>query len=212
MADISLFEAMHSQRSIHRFTPDPVSDEEITTILRAAVRAPSGGNSQPWHFLVVRDRDLKRRIGEYHGKATLEARRERGAAPPPASQPLLAADWLAQHMEDVPVLVLACVELNTRSSSPDEPSRDLFTGGANIYPAIQNLMLAARGLGLGTALTTRFRRYEREIKELLGIPANVEVAALIPMGHPGEGEHFGGSRRKPVKEVTFYNRWGQQGP
>ena len=77
MADISVFEAMHSLRSIHRFTTNPVSDEAVTTILRAAVRAPSGGNSQPWHFLVIRDKELKRRIGEYQGKATLEARRER---------------------------------------------------------------------------------------------------------------------------------------
>lgn len=210
MADISVFEAIHSQRSIHRFTPEPISDEEITTILRAAVRAPSGGNSQPWNFLVVRDRKLKRCIGEYHGKATLEARQERGSAPPPPSQALLAADWLVKHMEEVPVLILACVKLNTRSTPPDEPSKDLFTGGANIYPAIQNLMLAARGLGLGTALTTRFRRYDTEIKQLLDIPENVEIAALIPMGHLGEGEHFGGSRRKPVKEVAFYDRWGNQ--
>ena len=114
-------------------------------------------------------------------------------------------------MEEVPVLILVCVELNTRSTPPDEPSKGLFTGGANIYPAIQNLMLAARGLGLGTALTTRFRRYDKEIKELLGIPTDVETAALIPMGYPGEGEHFGGSRRKPVKQVAFYDRWGQRG-
>ena len=74
---------------------------------------------------------------------------------------------------------------------------------------MQNLLLAARGLGLGTVLTTMHRRHENEIKEFLGIPENVITTALIPVGYPGEGQRFGGSRRKPLEEVTSYDRWGQ---
>ena len=100
-----------------------------------------------------------------------------------------SASYLAEHMAEAPVLVLACIR---HDGSPSSLGR-----GASIYPAVQNLMLAARALGLGTALTTLHKRYEREVKEVLGIPDNVETAALIPLGYPAEPEHFGGSRRKP---------------
>ena len=80
--------------------------------------------------------------------------------------------------------------------------------GASIYPAVQNLLLAARALGLGTVLTTLHAQYEREIKALLHIPATVETAALIPVGYPAEGIRFGRARRRPLSEVVFHERWG----
>ena len=85
-------------------------------------------------------------------------------------------------------------------------SSTLLTG-SSIYPAVQNLLLAARALGLGTALTTVHSMFEDEIKTMLGIPANVQTAALIPMGYPSAEERFGGSRRRPVAEVTHLDRW-----
>ena len=208
MTDISLFEAMQTQRAIRMFTDDPVPNDAIEKMVKAAIRAPSPGNRQGWHFLVIRDPEVKRRIGEYYWKTTEE---ERGEAPPDperAASPLYrAADNLAQRIGEVPVLIMACV-----SASAEASSRGAITQGAAIYPAIQNLMLAARGLGLGTCLTTRHRRYEQEIKALLGIPENMETAALIPVGYPGGGEHFGGSRRKGVERVTSYDRWGNTSP
>ena len=200
MKENPVLEAMYTQRAIRRFTTDPVSDDDVTTILKAAVRAPSGGNSQPWHFLVIRNRDVKRRIGEYHGRAALEARNE--SAKPRVGSP--SSDYLIYNMEDVPVLIIVCINANPAPPPPDTPS------GSSTYPAVQNLMLAARTLGLGSCITTRFRRFETEVKELLGIPKEVDTAALIPIGYPGEGEHFGGSRRKPVREVTFHDYWGRK--
>ena len=103
-------------------------------------------------------------------------------------------------MGDAPVLILACVKSGGRGPS--------FTTGASIYPAVQNLMLAARALGLGTVITTIHRGREGEIKELLGIPDDVTTAALIPMGYPAEGAGFGPVRRGPTSEVTYVDRWG----
>ena len=150
-------------------------------------------------------RRLKHRIaasctGRHGTRST--AHQERAATL--SQQVHTSASYLAEHMAEAPVLVLACV---SHDGSPSSMGR-----GASIYPAVQNLMLAARALGLGTALTTLHKRYEREVKEILSIPENVETAALIPMGYPAEPEHFGGSRRVPASEVTYQEQWGQKGP
>ena len=211
MTNVSVFEAIHSQRSIRAFASDAVPDEAITKIIEAATRAPSRGNSQPWHFLVVRDGEMKHRIGEQHWYSTVEGRR---AATPEwlSSSVETPGDYLAQHMEEVPVLILVCIDSGAVAQLEGAAAKSAFTGGASIYPAVQNLMLAARGLGLGTGPITLYRRGEEKVKALLGIPTDVEIAALILLGYPGEGEHFGGSRRKPAKEVTFSERWGQRNP
>ena len=205
MTDISVFEAMRSQRAIRRFTSEPVPDEAITRMIEAAIRAPNPGNRQPWYFLVIRDEEVKRRIGEYYRMAADENRGKAPSGQRPISAMYQSANELAQRMGEVPVLLLVCVD----APSPRAVERGLLAYGSGIYPAVQNLMLAARALGLGTCLTTLHRRYEEETKALLGIPANVETAALIPVGYPGEGEHFGGSRRKPMGEVAFYDHWGK---
>ena len=200
MADITLFDVIQTQRAIRHFSTEPVSDEIVNKILEAAIRAPSGGNSQPWYFLVVRDRETKRRLGEWYvraWRALLADMSEEQAA----SESYRSGGDLGYQMENVPVVIMVCVRL---------PDRDLsVTSGSSIYPAIQNLMLAARALGLGTVLTTIHTRYENEVKDFLNIPDDVSTAALIPLGYPAEGERFGGSRRKPLAEVTFYDRWGQ---
>lgn len=89
----------------------------------------------------------------------------------------------------------------------DGSPMDLGTGSF-IYPAIQNMLLAARGLGLGSVLATRPRMVQAEVKGVLGIPENVELAAILPIGYPAEGVRYGPTRRTPVKEVTFHDRWG----
>ncbi len=198
MADeIGLFEAMHTQRAIRYFKPDPVPDELIEKIMEAAIRAPSGGNRQHWAFIVIRDPETRRRIAELF----------RSAAGPPVTPDTTrrqrriygAAAHLAQHLEDVPVLLLACIR---KDGSPSE-----LTRGASIFPAVQNILLAARGLGLGSVLTTRQKHSEAQIKRLLGIPDDVETAALLPIGYPAEGVGYGPTGRRPLEEVVFYDRW-----
>ena len=207
MTDISLFDAIRTQRAIRRFTDDPVPDDAIQTILEAATRAPSGANRQPWYFLVIRDAETKRRIGEWYLDGWNVAYGNTQPGDGISSTVYQSADDLAHHMGEAPVLIMACMDRGTGGMDPSP-----ITAGASIYPAVQNMLLAARALGLGTALTTLHRRHEDEVRQLLDIPDNVETAALIPVGYPAEGEHFGGSRRKPVSEVTYHDRWGQQAP
>jgi len=203
MTEMSLFEAIHTQRAIRRYKPDLVPDEAITKIIAAATRAPSARNCQPWHFLVLRDAELKNSFGEIYLKATLDGRSDGILEKDTTTFPKAGFDY-AEHIGEFPVLIIVCLE-------PTHPSsHDPFLRGASIYPAIQNMMLAARALGLGACFTSNYRRREGEVKALLGIPDEVPTAGCIPIGYLGEGEHFGGSRRKPVEEVTFYDRWGQR--
>ena len=195
-----LFDAIDSQRAIRHFSARPVSDEAVETLLNAAIHAPSGGNRQPWRFVVMRDAALKRQLGQWY----LAAWQAATAGMEVITQPYRHGAELAQQMATVPVLILACIDHGTAGTGPGP-----ITRGASIYPAVQNLLLAARALGLGTVLTTLHTQYEHEIKALLRIPETVETAALIPVGYPAEGARLGRARRRPLSEVVFHERWGE---
>jgi nitroreductase len=196
-----LSEAIETQRAIRQFTSEPVPDEMVRTVLEAAIRAPSGGNRQPWHFVVIRDREIKRQLGLWYLDSW-------GKAIKPESkhlQPYRSGDKLGRGMPDIPVLILVCTEREAPGSAMGSTTR-----GSSIYPAVQNMMLAARGLGLGTVLTTMHTRYEAEVKQLLGIPDEYDTVALIPLGYPdtSKGERFSRGKRKPLSEVTSQDGWG----
>ncbi len=198
-ADIGLFEAIDSQRALRYIKPDPVPDELIRRVLEAAIKAPSGGNSQPWEFLVIRDPQLKAEIAGYYKRSWDAAYGDAAGRARLSSRVYRSAAYLAEHMADVPVLLMAC--LNT------DGSRGETTRGSSIYPAVQNMLLAARGLGLASALTTLHKRYETEIKGLLGMPDDVETAALLPLGYPQDGISYGPPKRRPLDEVVHCDRW-----
>lgn len=206
------FTVVGTQRAMRRLKPDPVPEELIKKIIWAATRAPNGGNVQPWRFLVVTDPEKKRALQQiYVGEWEKYRKAREGAAPPApmteeqqraAARNFASGQHLADHLHEVPVIVIACgflLEVNTGIAS-----------GSSIYPAIQNLMLAARALGLGTALTTLHRHNEGAVRELLGIPEEAHTAALIPVGWP-EG-HFGAGPRLPVEAVTYWDHWGVKRP
>ena len=199
MAEPSFFDVVRSQRGVRFYKPDPVSGEDVDRILRAAVRAPSASNKQDWVFVVVRDPGVKRRLGELYREGQQRSRGAGSSAPPTRPQP----GHFAQDMEHVPVIVMACIANGgTRALG--------MVQAASIYPAVQNLMLAAAALGLGTRLTTIWHSAEAEIKELLGIPDDYSPAALIPLGYPAEPDHLGGSLRSSIADVTFNDRWGNR--
>jgi nitroreductase len=203
--DIGLFDAIYSQRAIRHLRPDPVTDEVVHRLIEAATKAPSGGNSQPWRFLVIRDKATRRMIADYYRRSWDQVY---GAQSDGSSslgdRVRSSATHLAENMAEVPVLILACIMHDGGASSMGR--------GSSIYPAVQNLLLAARGLGLGSVMTSLHKRYEDEIKQALGIPENVETAALLPIGYPAEGVRYGPTRRQPVEEVTYWERWGSFGP
>ncbi|HNM78562.1 MAG TPA: nitroreductase family protein [Tepidiformaceae bacterium] len=202
------FEVIGTQRAMRRLKTDPVPESYIKKILWAATRAPSGGNRQGWRWLVVTDAAAKKQIqGWYHELWSRVVASGYGAGTGLPEEERLSnervmksATYLAEHMHEAPVLIFAC----TLTGNGD------ITAGSSIYPAVQNLMLAARALGLGTALTTVHRGHQDDIRKLLGIPESVETAALIPVGWP-KGK-FGTGFRKPVEDVTYWERWGEKRP
>jgi nitroreductase len=198
---MDIFEAIYSTRAMRRLKADPVDEELIWKVLDAAIRAPNGGNVQPWAFVVVTDPERKAKIGEWYldgWEKSYGLRRPDPNADTPFARTFRSADHLARNIAGVPVLIFACVEASRTAS--------VSGAGANIFPAVQNLMLAARALGLGSTLTTLHRTHETEVRRLLGIPDGYETLCMIPMGWP-KGK-FGAGPRRPVEEVTHWETWG----
>ena len=203
---MDFFDTVTTQRAIRRLKTDPISDAVLRQIMDAAICAPSGGNRQGWSFLVIRDAAKRARLGELYRESWGELMKTpyyRGAsAAPPESREgkmIASASHLSEHLGEAPVLVLACIGT--------DGARPSITTGASIYPAVQNLLLAARALGIGSCITTIHKHRDPQVKELLGIPADVETAALIPLGYPlGK---FGRPPRRPVAEVVHADHWGR---
>jgi nitroreductase len=199
---MELYEAIYSLRAMRRLKPDPVPDELIWKVLDAAIRAPSGGNRQPWNFIVVRDDEKKKKIGEWYldgWRLMYGAAQGAMEGDNPQARTLRSADHLANHLADVPVFIIPTVRAAGTAA---------VSGlGSSIFPAVQNLMLAARAEGLGTTLTTLHKTHDAEVKELLGVPDGVETMCLIPMGWP-KGK-FGAGPRMPVEQVTYWESWGK---
>ena len=203
---MDFFDVVTTQRAMRRLETRPIPDAVLRQIMEAAICAPSGGNRQGWGFVVVRDAAKRVRLGELYREAWGELMKVpyyAGAAKEPRESPagkmLASARYLSEHLGEAPVLVLACIAL-------DPGVTPTLTTGASIYPAVQNLMLAARAHGVGSCITTIHRFRDAQVKALLGIPADVETAALIPLGYPlGK---FGRPPRRLLHEVAFADRWG----
>jgi nitroreductase len=205
-----LFEILSTTRAMRRLKPDPVPDELIRQILEAGVCAASGGNRQHWRFLVVKDRAIKEKVQPYYKRAFDEVvgPRYRTSTPPPGvtreqyDRQHAAVAYLTEHFHEAPVWIVACLE-----EGQGTPSR---SSGASIYPAVQNMLLAARALGLGATLTTRHLQHEKEVEAILGLPPGVHSYAILPIGYPMG--RFGPVGRGPLSDIVYLDRWGQSYP
>lgn len=201
-----LFHIIRTTRAMRRLKPDAVPDELIDDVLAAALCAPSGGNRQPWQFIVVKDPEIKRQIQVYYRRAFDEVVGPHYAAGEPPSgvtaeqyaRQHAAVEYLTDHFHEAPVWIVACLD-----SRPARPNRG---SGASIYPAVQNILLACRALGLGATLTTRHLLHSRAVDDILGLPVGVHSYAIVPIGYP-QGR-FGPVRRSR-DGVVFEDRWGQ---
>ena len=214
---LDAIETIMTTRAMRRYSDRPVSDDDIVTCLRAAQQGPSGGNVQPQQYVVVQDPALRAEVGRLYREAF--DRYER-SLPEPSEFPDAerAAAWkrsrdasrhLADHLGEVPVIVVFLQPLIPWGSVDDEGPMDIGRLDASVYPAVQNFCIAARALGLGTALTTVIRIRSAELLDLLGVPAGkFEVAALTPLGYPTG--RFGVAPRKPAAAVTHWDRWGDK--
>lgn len=198
---MDIFEALETTRAMRRLDPGrEVSNEDVRRILDAAGRAANGGNRQPLRWIVVRDPALRRALGDLYRDVSRELAGPATTLPPESDRSAGARmarsmEHLVEHFGDAPVVILACAS--------GDPGRI----EASVYPAVQNLMLAARACGLGTTLTLRLRGRSGAIRSLLDIPEDVELFAAIPLGHPLGT--WGRAPRRPVEEVTYVDRWGR---
>lgn len=182
--------------------PDPVPDELVEKLLWAATRASNPGNSQPWDFVVVREEAMRRQV------ADIITGPMKGFRPSPSELPedptqrriLQGVSYLVEHMGDIPVLIFVCGNNVYPPNAPQEPM--MYSA---VFGAAQNLMVAARTLGLGAAYTTFHLTREAEIKAKLGIPDGTRICVTIPVGWPGR--HFGSLTRRPLEEVVHHDHW-----
>jgi nitroreductase len=210
--DAKLFDMMYSLRSMRRLKPDPIPEETLRKIVEAGIHAPTGGNRQDWGFILVRDPELKTFIRDRYRDVQQRVRASQppmSELPPARQRAMKASIYLSDHMNEVPVILLAChakeypawVQVkNLRGSTA--------TVHGSIYPAVQNILLACRAYGIGSVLTTTHFFFEDELKKKVGVPDSMEIAALLPMGYP-RGK-FGKTTRKPVDEVLYWDKWGNK--
>lgn len=203
-----LFEIMRTTRSMRRLKPDPVPDSLLRQVLEAGTFAANGGNMQTWRFLLIRDAAIKAKVAEFYRRAWHEVvgPRYRSGGPAPGmtaerfERMLAAAEHLADHFHEAPAWIVPCAIGGTGTR----------TSGSSIYPAVQNMLLAARALGLGATLTTLYLIHEKEAEAAMGLPEDVHSFAIIPIGFP-MGK-FGPVRRGALSDVVFADRWERHCP
>lgn len=205
-----LWEAMYTQRAIRYFKPDAVPDGVIRKCIEAATRAPSGSNLQPWGFVVVKDSAMRARIAAriremFMTNEQMRTYVESGLTSDDRQRRLMmtGVSNIVSHLDSAPVFMLPCLQVTA-------PTRESLLAGASIYPAVQNFLLAARGLGLGTVMTTFQAGMVDDLRSWLGIPEDTRPVALIPLGYPAA--NFGPVKRKPVEDVTHWDHWGTHTP
>lgn len=209
---VGLLEGLCTTRAIRRFRPEPIPDDHLAAICFAATRAPTGSNRQPFRLLVLRDgeraHDAKALLGRSFRALWAEKRAADGydagsgsADDSPKARMASTMQRFVDRFEETPVVVLACIR----------PWRGTdLTVGASVYPACQNLLLAARALGYGGVLTMWHADVDGELHDLLEIPDDVVIAATVALGRP-EGGH-GPVRRRPVGELVFDGAWDRPAP
>lgn len=197
--EIGLFEAIYTQRAIRRFRSEHIPRELVTRIVEAATKAPSGGNVQPWSFVVIDEGAQLDRAAEIARAnfaelyAMVSSRRQPGDPPP---MPNLKR--MIDEIQSIPCWIVVCFD--PPSNIVGEPQL------SSVLPAVQNLLLAARGLNLGAVMTNLLQGSNMQrTKELLGLPDHVVPVACIPIGHPADGVRYGPTSRRPVEEVLH---WG----
>lgn len=205
------FDLVSDVRAMRRLKPDPVPEALLEKVLEAGVQAPSGMNTQPWAFVVLRETSAKRWFAD-HYKAAIESRFSTtdvaGKSSSTFAKQWRAVEYQKDHMHEFPLLLLVCGKRDWPFKVPE--SERVGKAPPNygaVYPCVQNILLACRALGLGAALTTMHQVFEDALHKRFAIPEEYGVVVTIPIGFPiGK---FGPVSRKPAKDVTYYDRWGE---
>jgi nitroreductase len=204
-----LEEAMQTQRAIRRLKSDPVDDALVLHLIELALKAPTGSNAQNWEFIVVKDPAVKAKLARLNRRAfslysAIGRRLVERSGDERMAKIMRAVQWQADHFEEVPVLVVACLK---GVIAPWPPMATASAYGS-IFPSVQNLLLAARAAGLGAALITLPLWSKFLARRALGLPWNVSPCAVIPLGWPRG--RYGPITRRPVEEVVSLDRYGNR--
>lgn len=204
-----LEEAMRTQRAIRRLKPDPVDDALVLHLIELALKAPTGSNAQNWEFIVVKDRAVKAKLARMNRRAfslygAIGRRLVARSGDQRMRRILAAVQWQADHFEEIPVVVVACL----KGFIPPWPPVAAASAYGSIFPSVQNLLLAARAAGLGAALITLPLWSKFLAQRILGLPWNIAPCAVIPLGWP-KGK-YGPTTRRPVEEVVSLDRYGNR--
>jgi nitroreductase len=213
--DMPLLDAMLTQRAVRRVLPDPVDDALVLKCIELALRAPTGADGQNWEFIVVKDPTVKERLArryrqgwkvQYGGLIRRIAARDESMA-----RIARAVQWQVDHFTEIPVLVVACLRLGPRDGRlpivrMPHAAESAYWG--SIYPSVQNLLLAARAMGLGASLITLPLWSQTSARRLLGLPLSVTPCCIVPLGWPRG--RYGPTTRKPVGEVTHLDGYGNR--
>jgi nitroreductase len=223
--DAPIFEVMATMRAMRRLKPDPVPDELLERLVQAATWGPSGSNAQSYEFIVVTDREVMGRLAELWGRSVDAYLNSIGRVTPAAQDAGIrrARVYQREHFHETPALIVACyrsgrMDLATvrrlvSSLSPRKAARlaahssrmAALSDASSVYPGVQNLLLAARALGLGAVITAWHLFVEHEWKRVLGIPRDVNTFAVVPVGWPRG--RFGPGKRRPAAGVIHRDRW-----
>ncbi len=205
----ALFDTMFNMRAMRRLKPDPVPADMVEQILRAGQAAPNGGNAQAWGFIVVEDPAIKKQIQTYYAKAydelvgphyaSIIENMDEGPDRDKFERQVAATKHLTDHYHEAPLMIVACLNVGPNGANGGS--------GASIYPAVQNMLLAARGLGLGATLTSRHMIFGKDVDKILGLPSGIMSFAILPIGY-AEG-NFGPVGRGPLKDIVHKDQWGQ---
>lgn len=203
----TLYEGLITTRAIRRYRPDDIPDDDLNAMLFAATRAPSGHNRQPFRFVVVRrtpeTSELRAVLTRAYQEAWSSSRDEPDAADTSRRARMARTmSHFVDHIGEAPVIVFACLDQDVRNAD--------LSAGASVFPACQNLLLAARALGYGGVMTNWHHRAAAELATLLGMPDHATIAATIPLGRPVGGH--GPVRRLPLPQLVFQDRWGEPAP
>lgn len=214
MPEIGIYEAMSTLRAVRRLKPDVIPSEVLHRVLEAATWAPTGGNVQPWRVIVVKDAAKKKALGGLYlerWKVYVEGHRRLIAdalddVKDKANRMLAAGDYLADHFGEAPLIVVFCFNPKGMTITDAKLDRVSVVGGASVYTAVENFLLACRAEGLGCTLTTLLCEVEIEVKELLSIPDDWYTACAVPIGWPKLRGH-GPISRRPVEKLAFLDEW-----
>jgi nitroreductase len=207
---MSLKEAMVTQRAVRRVLPDPVDDAIVLRCIELALKAPTGSNGQNWEFVIVKDREVKERLAMRYKRAwsLYGGVGKRLARDNDTMQKILrSVEWQVEHFAEIPVLVVCCLRGSRVPFVPTPPIAQSSYYGS-VYPSVQNLLLAARAMGLGASLITLPLWSTTAARAILGMPMSVQPCCIVPLGWPRG--HYGPTTRKPVTKVVHLDRHGNQ--